>query len=178
MIFRAGWLKVAIISPWKRVCVWKWCCPSYEQTWIPFTQKYSVPSLVETGPVVLEKQNIYRQMKSRTLEHAKGPWKLVWPFIWTNLNVLHQRQLCHKFGKKLKDEEDCNNILLLRWRKNQGDLTGLKENKMAARSAPYKDTARIGCIFFTLTKKQNARCLPVLYFYFCTLIQTLTNSDV
>ena len=59
-------------------------------------------------------------------------------------------KLCYKFGKKLKDEEDCNNILLLRFRKNQGDLTGLKENKMAARSAPYKDIARIGIYFFLL----------------------------
>ena len=29
--------------------------PSFEQTWIPFTQEYFVPSLVKIGPVVLEK---------------------------------------------------------------------------------------------------------------------------
>ena len=35
-----------IIFPWKRV----------EQTWIPITQGYFVPSLVEIGPVVLKKK--------------------------------------------------------------------------------------------------------------------------
>ena len=39
-----------IISPWIRNG------PSFEQTWIPFTQGYFVPSLVEIDPVVLEKK--------------------------------------------------------------------------------------------------------------------------
>ena len=39
-----------IISPWKRAG------PSFEQTWIPFTQGYFVPSLFEIGSVVLEKK--------------------------------------------------------------------------------------------------------------------------
>ena len=30
--------------------------PSFEQTWIPFTQGYFVPSLVEIGSVILEKK--------------------------------------------------------------------------------------------------------------------------
>ena len=30
--------------------------PSFEQTWIPFTQECFVPSLDEIGPVVLEKK--------------------------------------------------------------------------------------------------------------------------
>ena len=41
---------IVIISPWKG-----WTL-SYEQTWIPFTQGCFVPSLVEIGPVVLEKK--------------------------------------------------------------------------------------------------------------------------
>ena len=40
-----------IISPWKIAGV-----PSFEQTCIPFTQGCFVPSLVEIGPVVLEKK--------------------------------------------------------------------------------------------------------------------------
>ena len=36
--------------------LWKGRGPSFEQTWIPFTQGCSVPSLVEIGPVVLEKK--------------------------------------------------------------------------------------------------------------------------
>ena len=39
-----------IISPWKRAG------PSFEQTWIPFTQGCFVPSLVEIGSVVLQKK--------------------------------------------------------------------------------------------------------------------------
>ena len=27
-----------------------------------------------------------------------SPWKRAWPFIWTNLNPLHPRMLCAKFG--------------------------------------------------------------------------------
>ena len=27
-----------------------------------------------------------------------SPWKKVWPFIWTNINLLHPRMLCAKFG--------------------------------------------------------------------------------
>ena len=41
-----------IIFPWKRA---RWS-PSFEQTWIPFTQGFFVPSLFEIGPVVLEKK--------------------------------------------------------------------------------------------------------------------------
>ena len=41
--------------------------PFIEQTWIPFTQGYFLPSLVEIGPVVLEKKmKIYRQTDGRT----------------------------------------------------------------------------------------------------------------
>ena len=45
--------------------LWEGCGPSFQQTWIPFTQGYFVPSLVEIGPVVLEKKikmwKVYRQ---------------------------------------------------------------------------------------------------------------------
>ena len=44
--------------------------PSFEQTWIPFTQGYFVPSLVEIDPVVLEKKmkmwKVYRQTDGQT----------------------------------------------------------------------------------------------------------------
>ena len=45
--------------------------PSFEKTWIPFTQGYFVPSLVEIGPVVLEKKmtmwKVYRQTYIRRM---------------------------------------------------------------------------------------------------------------
>ena len=44
--------------------------PSFEETWIPLTQGCFVPSLVEIGPVVLEKKmkmwKVYRRMDGRT----------------------------------------------------------------------------------------------------------------
>ena len=56
---------ISLLSP-----LWEGPCPSFEQTWIPFTQGYFVPSLVETDPVVLEKKmkmwTVYRQMDRRT----------------------------------------------------------------------------------------------------------------
>ena len=36
-----------------------------------------------------------------------SPWKRAWPFIWTNLNPLHSRMLCAKFGSG-SGEEDKN----------------------------------------------------------------------
>ena len=47
---------IVVISPWKRAG------PSFEQTWIPITQGWFVPSLVEIGSVVsAEKIFLFRQ---------------------------------------------------------------------------------------------------------------------
>ena len=52
---------ISLLSPFR-----KGLGPSFEQTWIPNTQGCFVPSLVEIGPVVLEKKmkmwKVYRQM--------------------------------------------------------------------------------------------------------------------
>lgn len=48
---------VAIISPLKRTHG-----PSFQQTWIPITQRCLVPSLVEIGPLLLEEKT--RNVKS------------------------------------------------------------------------------------------------------------------
>ena len=61
----AKWFNVfhyfIIISPWKKVGPFTW------KNYIPITQGYFVSSLVEIGPVVLEKkmkmQKVYRQTK-------------------------------------------------------------------------------------------------------------------
>ena len=53
--------------------------PSFEQTWIPFTQGYVVPSLVKIGPVVLEKkifnscQFIFINSRLSPLWEGRGP---------------------------------------------------------------------------------------------------------
>ena len=55
--------------------------PLFEQNWIPFIQGYFVPSLVATGPVVLEKKwkigKVYRQTDRR---RTKGDQKHTWAF--------------------------------------------------------------------------------------------------
>ena len=52
-----------------------------------------MPSLVEIGSVVLEKK-IFKFHYFVII----SPWKRAGPFIWTNLNPLHPRMLCAKFG--------------------------------------------------------------------------------
>ena len=56
---------ISLLSP-----LWEGRGPSFEHTWIPFTQGYFVPSLVEIGPVVLEKKmkmwKVHRQTDGRT----------------------------------------------------------------------------------------------------------------
>ena len=65
-----------IIVPWM-------LCPSTEQTWIPFTQRCFVPSLVENGPVVLENKmkmwKVYRQTDGQ--KDKRQSEKLNWAFI-------------------------------------------------------------------------------------------------
>ena len=70
--------------------------PSYEKIWIPFsegfTQRCFVPSLVETGPVFLEKKTMYF-----CYFVIISPWKRVWPFILTNFNSLYRGIFSAKF---------------------------------------------------------------------------------
>ena len=46
-------------------------------------------------------------------------WKRMWPFIWTNLNPIHPRTLCSKFGWKLvQGSGQClwiHEILVVHW---------------------------------------------------------------
>ena len=76
-----------IISHWKRA--WPFI----------FTQGCLVPSLVEIGPVVLEKKFFFK-ISSVYFRYLviTTPWKRAWPFILTNLNPLYPRMLCTKFG--------------------------------------------------------------------------------
>ena len=41
----------------------------------------------------------YKQENVFSLFPCYHPWKRIWPFIWTNLNPLHPRMLCAKFGR-------------------------------------------------------------------------------
>ena len=63
-----------MISPWKG---WD---PSFEQTWIPFTQGCFVPSLVEFG-----KRRFLNFINLFSLFLIMSPWKRTGPFFWTKL---------------------------------------------------------------------------------------------
>ena len=75
--------------------------PSFEQIWIPFIQGCFVPSLVEIGPVVLEKRIFLFWLMYFRYFVIICPWKRAGPFIWINLNPLYPRMLFAKFWLKL-----------------------------------------------------------------------------
>ena len=89
---------------------WEGRGPSFEQTWIPFTQGSFVPSLVEIGPVVLEKMKmwkVYRRTDGRTdRQTTDDRWseKLTWAFssvaLFTEIltiNYARKRKLTNLF---------------------------------------------------------------------------------
>ena len=96
--WRRRFLKVLFpqLSP-----LWEGFGPSFEQTLIPFTRGYFVPNLVKIGPLVLEKKILKIYFYYFTIISPLGR---TWPFIWTNLNSLHPRMLCAKFGSGEEDE--------------------------------------------------------------------------
>ena len=76
--------------------------PSFVQTWIPFTQGYFVPSLVEISPVVLEKMKMWRVYiqtdgqtdgwtdgwTKRQTTDSRWSEKLTWAFSSVELKIL------------------------------------------------------------------------------------------
>ena len=86
----------AIIFPWKREEPFIW-----KKTWIFFTERV-VPSLLGIDPVVLEKKifKFYQYILTPSLLSPLGKG-YGWSFIWVNLNPLHPRMLCAKFGWNL-----------------------------------------------------------------------------
>ena len=55
-------------------------------------------NLVKIGPVALEKIVFFVSSMYFCYFIIISPLKWAWPFIWANLNLLHQRILCAKFG--------------------------------------------------------------------------------
>ena len=71
------------------------------KNWMLFTKGCFVTSLVEIGPVVLEK----KILKSFSIYFYYFimifPLRRAWPFIWTNLNPIHPRMFCATFDWNL-----------------------------------------------------------------------------
>ena len=74
---------------------------SFEQTWIPFTQRCIVAGLIDIGPVVLEKKIFKFRQCIFCYFVIISTWERAGPFIWTNLNPLHPRIHCVKLVWKL-----------------------------------------------------------------------------
>ena len=64
----------------------------------PYHPRILVPRLVEIGSVVLEKRIFLISSLYFRYFVIISPWKRAGPVIWTNLNRLHPRMLCAKFG--------------------------------------------------------------------------------
>ena len=78
--------------------LWEFIGSSFEETWIPFTQRCFVPRLVEIGSVVLEKRILkFCQCIFRYFVIISS-WKKAGPFFWTNLNPIQPKMLCAKYG--------------------------------------------------------------------------------
>ena len=106
-----------IISPLKRPGPFIWT------NWIPFTQGCFVPRLVKIGPVVLEEKIFLISSMYFHYFVIISPWKRAGPFVWTNLNPLHPRMLCAKFGWNWPSgsEEEDENVKSLQtdWQSNR-----------------------------------------------------------
>ena len=74
------------------------CEPVFVKFWIPSIQRCFVPSLVEIGPVVLEKKIFLISSMYFHYFLIISPWKKAGPFIWIKSNPLHPRMHCAKFG--------------------------------------------------------------------------------
>ena len=85
-----------------------------------------MPSLVEIGPVVLEKKILNFVNNVFSLFLIISPWKRVGPFFWTNLNSLHPRMLFAKFcwnwliGSGKEDFFNFVNVILFPLGKGRG----------------------------------------------------------
>ena len=89
----------------------KGCCRLFEQTYTSITKGCFVPSLVKIKPLVLLKKIFFISLMRFCYIVIIFPWKTAGSFIWTNLNPLHPRMLCAKFGWNWLDgswEQDKN----------------------------------------------------------------------
>ena len=72
----------------------------FAQTWIPFTQRCFVPSLVEIGPVDFSTGEENFKISSIYFRYfvTISTWKRTELFNWTNLNPRFPMMICAKFG--------------------------------------------------------------------------------
>ena len=91
-----------IITLFKRrkkplLSLWELNGSSFEQNWVPFTQGCFVPSLFKIGPVGLD-DFLNSIINVFSLFRIYLPLEKGGALLWTNLNPLHPRMLCARFG--------------------------------------------------------------------------------
>ena len=70
----------------------------FEQTWISIISGSFHINFSFTGSVVLEKKIFKWHHPIFAFSWLSPLWRGAWSFIWTNLNPLHPRMICTKFG--------------------------------------------------------------------------------
>ena len=73
-----------------------------------------MPSLVKLVQWFCRRRRFFKfsQCISQFHNYLPFPWKMVGPFIWTNLNPLHPRMLCAKFGWNLPSRWKCEKFMM------------------------------------------------------------------
>ena len=71
---------------------------SFESTWIPLTPRMLVAKFGWNWPSGSGEENFFISSMYFCYFLIISTWKRTGPFIWTNLNPIHQRMLCAKFG--------------------------------------------------------------------------------
>ena len=148
-----------IITPWKGQG------PSFEQTWIPFTQRCFVPSLVEISPVVLEKKILKKNINMFSLFCN---YLLLEKGVALHLNLLYPRIHCAKFGWNWPSDswEDDENVKSLQTDKQTDRQTKSYQKSSLELSAQvslkYSDEILKSSSPETLSQFQPnlAQCIP------------------
>ena len=83
-----------------RIPLLKTECPLFVKPWVPFTRGSFVPSLFENGRVLMEKKILKLFQFIFCYFIIISPWKMWWPFIWTNLHSPHPQMFCAELGSK------------------------------------------------------------------------------
>ena len=91
-----------------------------QKHWVPFTHGCFVSSLVEK---IFKISSFYFHYFV-----IISPWQKTWHFIWINLNLLHPRMLCVKFGWNWPsgsgEDENVKSLQMDRW------MTGDQKNSL------------------------------------------------
>ena len=119
--FRKCIFPISLLSP-----LGKRQSPSVEQTWIPFTKRWFVPSLVEIGPKVLETED----EKVKSLRRRQRQWRTMDKF-WSEKLTWALNLKKEKFTDKRTDKQTTDNST---WAFSSGEL---KIVLAKIRTSPY-----------------------------------------